>query len=174
MQVVLIMTDSQGANAVGCYGRPSLRTANIDRLASEGMRFDAAHTVSPVCGPARSALFTGTFPHTNGAWGNHMPLGLNVKTVGQRLRDRGVHAGYIGKWHLDGTDYFGSGRCPDGWVPEYWFDMRQYLEDMSPELRRLSRELNSPEKLHEHEVTEEFTVSLPTKPGLAVRLMKAE
>ena len=156
-RVVLIMTDTQGANVVGCYGRPEMRTPNIDRLAAEGIRFDRAYTASPVCGPARSALFTGTFPHTNGSWGNDMPIGLNIRTVGQRLRDAGVPTAYIGKWHLDGTDYFGAGRCPDGWDPAYWFDMRCYLERMSPAERKLSRELNTPEKVHQHGTTEDFT-----------------
>ena len=156
-RVVLIMTDTQGANVIGCYGRPEMQTRHIDRLAAEGMRFDQAYTASPVCGPARSALFTGTYPHTNGSWGNDMPIGLNIKTIGERLQDNRVHTAYVGKWHLDGTDYFGSGRCPDGWDPAYWFDMRCYLEGMSEEDRKLSRELDTPEKAHQHRITEEFT-----------------
>ncbi len=156
-KVVLIMTDTQGANIVGCYGRPQMQTRHIDRLAAEGMRFDRAYTTSPVCGPARSALFTGTYPHTNGSWGNNMPIGLNVKTIGQRLSDTGVHTAYMGKWHLDATDYFGAGRCPDGWDPAYWFDMRCYLDAMSPQDRKLSRELDTPEKAHQHGTTEGFT-----------------
>ncbi len=51
-QVVIIITDSQGINIVGCYGRPEMRTPHLDRLAAEGMRFDRAYTTSPVCGPA--------------------------------------------------------------------------------------------------------------------------
>ena len=156
-QVILIMTDSQGANAVGSYGRPELRTPHIDRLAEEGMRFDHAYTASPVCGPARAALFTGTYPHTNGSWGNNLPLGLNVRTLGQRLHDQQIHTGYVGKWHLDGTDYFGAGRCPEGWEPAYWFDMRAYLEGMSPEDRVLSRQALTPEQVHAHGLTAEFT-----------------
>jgi uncharacterized sulfatase len=156
-QVVLIMTDTQGANVVGCYGRPEMRTPNIDRLAAEGMRFDRAYTVQPVCGPGRAGLFTGTYPHTNGSWGNDMPLGANIKTIGQRLSDDGIKTGYIGKWHLDGTDYFGAGQAPEGWDPDCWFDMRCWLEQMSPEMRKLSRELDTPEKIHEHGITEEFT-----------------
>lgn len=156
-QVVMIMTDTQGANVVGCYGRPEMKTPNLDRLAAEGMRFDRAYTACPLCGPARSALFTGTYPHTNGSWANDIPLGANIRTIGQRLRDRGIHTAYIGKWHLDGTDYFGAGRAPDGWDPDYWFDMRCYLEGMSPEDRLLSREASTPEMIHEHNITEEFT-----------------
>lgn len=114
-QIILIMTDTQRKDMLGCYGNAEIKTPNLDKLASEGLRFERAYTCSPVCGPARSALFTGTYPHTNGSWGNSMPLGANIKTVGQRLRDRGIHTAYIGKWHLDGSDYFGLGHCPDGW-----------------------------------------------------------
>jgi len=156
-QVVLIMTDTQGVNVVGCYGRPEMRTPSIDRLAAQGMRFDRAYTVQPVCGPARSGLFTGTYPHTNGSWGNDMPLGANIKTIGQRLSDNGIETGYIGKWHLDATDYFGAGKAPEGWDPDYWFDMRCWLEQMPPEMRELSRHLDAPEKIHEHGIDEEFT-----------------
>ncbi|HOQ29474.1 MAG TPA: sulfatase-like hydrolase/transferase, partial [Armatimonadota bacterium] len=88
-QVVLIMTDTQRFDMLGCYGNPDMRTPCLDRLAAGGVRFDRAYTCQPVCGPARSALFTGTFPHSNGMWSNSMALGDNVKTIGQRLRDQG-------------------------------------------------------------------------------------
>ena len=156
-QIVFIMTDTQGANIVGCYGRPELKTPNIDRIASEGIRFDLAYTASPVCGPARSAIFTGTYPHTNGGWGNDMALGDNIKTVGQRLQDNGIHTAYIGKWHLDGSDYFGNGKCPDGWDADYWFDGRCFLEELTSEERLLSRNLNTAAKIHERGITEDFT-----------------
>jgi uncharacterized sulfatase len=86
-----------------------------------------------------------------------MSLGANIKTIGQRLSDHGAHTAYIGKWHLDGTDYFGSGRCADGWDSAYWFDMRRYLEGMSDEDRVLSRVANTPEQVHKHGITESFT-----------------
>ena len=57
----------------------------------------------------------GTFPHSNGMVTNSIAMGANVKTVGQRLSDNGIECGYIGKWHLDGSDYFGTGECPEGW-----------------------------------------------------------
>lgn len=133
------MTDTQRHDMLGCYGNQDLKTPSLDRLAAEGMRFDQAYCCQPVCGPARSALFTGLYPHSNGSWANCMPLGENVKTIGQRLRDHGIHTAYIGKWHLDGGDYFGLGRCPDGWDPEYWYDMRCYLDELTPEERVASR-----------------------------------
>ena len=156
-KVILIMTDTQGTNVVGCYGDHGLKTPRINQLAQEGVRFDNAYTVSPVCGPARSAIFTGTFPHTNGCWGNNMSLGAEIKTVGQRLRDNGFKSAYTGKWHLDGSDYFGTGKCPPGWDSDYWFDMRCYLEGMSKQDRELSRNANRSTVIHEHNITEEFT-----------------
>lgn len=153
-KIVLIMTDTQRWDMLGCYGNKDMKTPNLDRLASHGMRFNRAYTTQPVCGPARSAIFTGTYPHSNGSWGNSMPLGDNVKTIGQRLSDNGFHTAYIGKYHLDGGDYFGLGRCPDGWDPNYWYDMRNYLEELTEEERLKSRDV----KIMEMEgVTEDFT-----------------
>ena len=138
-KVVLIMTDTQRADMLGCYADTGLKTPNLDRLASEGIRFDKAYTCNPVCAPARSAIFTGIWPHANGVWSNSLPLGNTIKTIGQRLTANGVHCGYVGKWHLDGHDYFGDGICPAGWDNNYWYDMRRYLNELSPEERQKSR-----------------------------------
>lgn len=138
-KIILIMTDTQRKDMLGCYGHPSMHTPNLDRIARGGVRFDKAYTCQPVCAPARSAIFTGLYPHTNGVWANCAPLGDNVPTLAKRLQDHGFHTAHIGKWHLDGGDYFGLGRCPDGWDPEYWYDMRCYLEELTPEDRLRSR-----------------------------------
>ncbi|HAH88400.1 MAG TPA: sulfatase, partial [Armatimonadetes bacterium] len=119
-RIIIIMTDTQRTDMLGCYGNSDMKTPCIDSLAEEGVRFGQAYTCQPVCGPARSAIFSGVYPHSNGSWANSMPLADNVKTMGQRFRDSGYHTAYTGKWHLDGGDYFGDGRCPDGWDPEYW------------------------------------------------------
>lgn len=138
-QMIWIMTDTTGYNMVGCYGFPQMNTPHMDDIARHGVRFERAYTCQPVCGPARSALFTGLYPHSNGSWGNSMPLGADVKTLGQRLSADGVACGYIGKWHLDGGDYFGNGICPDGWDPDYWYDMKNYLDELSDADKLLSR-----------------------------------
>ncbi|MEM6551205.1 MAG: sulfatase-like hydrolase/transferase [Planctomycetota bacterium] len=138
-QIVLIMTDSQGVNVLGCYGAPGMYAPSIDRLAAEGVRFDRAYTTCPVCSPARSALFTGLPPHQNGVWGNGMRLLDGVPTMGQLLQDHGLKTGYIGKWHLDAFDYFGTGLAPDGWDEDTWYDMRNFLDELPPDERRRSR-----------------------------------
>ena len=129
-QLVFIMTDTQRWDMVNCYRETGLSTPCIDRLAASGVRYERAYTTQPVCGPARSGLFTGLYPSSNGSWANCMALGDNVHTIGQRLHDNGISTAYIGKWHLDGSDYFGNGICPDGWDPDYWYDMRRYLEEL--------------------------------------------
>ncbi|MBI3974360.1 MAG: sulfatase-like hydrolase/transferase [Chloroflexi bacterium] len=155
---VFIMTDTQGANMVGAYGRPELQTANIDRLAAEGVLFERGYTNSPLCTPARSVIFTGTYPHLNGAWSNTLAVNPKFAHMGQRFRDAGYRTVYTGKWHLDGHDYYGSGLCPDGWDDRYWFDARRYLETLTPAQRTLWRSgLNTVEALREHDIRPEFT-----------------
>ncbi|MHB1023999.1 MAG: sulfatase-like hydrolase/transferase, partial [Acidobacteriaceae bacterium] len=144
-QMVLILGESVRADMLNCYRHTGLRTPNLDRLASQGIRFDKAYNCQPVCAPARSGIWTGLFPHTNGVWGNSMPLGDTVHTLGQHLHDRGVHCAFVGKWHLDGVDYFGTGRPAPGWDPKYWYDMRDYLTELSPEDRVRSRKMSTGE-----------------------------
>lgn len=154
-QVILIMTDTQRKDMLSCYNeRLDMNTPFMDDIAKGGIMFNNAYTTQPVCGPARSALFTGTFPHTNGSLGNSMALSQSSKTIGQRLTKAGVKTGYIGKWHLDGGDYFGDGMCPDGWDPDYWYDMRNYLDLMSDDDRLRSRQA---ERIFTEEVTPSFT-----------------
>ena len=96
-QVILFMTDTTRKDMLGCYGDSRMITPNLDRLAQEGIRYENAYSCQPVCGPARGAIFTGMFPHSNGVSTNSMPLGEGVKTIGQRLTDQQIHCGYIGK-----------------------------------------------------------------------------
>lgn len=139
-QVVLIMVDTQNQSMLSCYNKNFIKTPALDSIAEEGTRFNCGYTCQPVCGPARSAIFTGLFPHSNGMVANSMQLGANIKTAGQRISKNGVECAYIGKWHLDGGDYFGYGKCPDGYNPKYWYDMRNFIDELpDDETRRKSR-----------------------------------
>lgn len=159
-QAVFILTDTQGTDVIGCYGRPEVKTPYIDKMAAEGIRFNRAYSTQPVCGPARSAIFTGLYPHSNGVLGNDMAPCLDAKTTGQRLSGLGVRTGYIGKWHLDGTDYFGNGVCPEGWDPDYWFDGRCYLDSLgSKEERDFSRLVPTAKDMRDNGYDETFTMA---------------
>jgi uncharacterized sulfatase len=152
---LFIMTDSQGANVLG---RPELHTPNLDRLAAEGINFQRAYSTCPICTPARSAIFTGQYPHSNGAWANEQPLADTCRTMGQRFRDQGWRTAYVGKWHLSGTDYFDTGICPDGWEDAWWYDGRRYMDDLSDDDRRRWRqELTTTEQLLAADIPAGFT-----------------
>lgn len=153
-KVILIMTDTQRYDMINANVSTGLKTPCLDKLAQEGMRFTKAYTTQPVCQPARAGIFTGLYPHSCNSWTNSTALSQDVKTIGQRLRDHQIRTAYIGKWHLDGGDYFGLGKCPDGWDPDYWYDMKNYLNELTPEERLLSRKTSSMETM---DIASEFT-----------------
>lgn len=111
--IVMIMADDLGPWALGCAGNPEIRTPNIDRMATEGMRFTEFYCASPVCSPARASLLTGQMPSTHGVhdWlgaGHTGAEGLDY-LAGQRLytddlADAGYRLGLVGKWHLGAND----------------------------------------------------------------------
>src|SRR6185295_5550503 len=79
--VLLILTDNQGAWTLGCYGNPDIRTPNIDRLAREGMLFENCFSSNAVCSPTRATLLTGLIPSQHGV---HSFLGAGAPQTGPR------------------------------------------------------------------------------------------
>jgi len=59
------------------------------------------------------------------------------------MTDAGLRSAYIGKWHLDGGDYFGRGECPDGFDPDWWYDEKKYLEELPERDRKKSRRIQT-------------------------------
>ena len=133
--VVLVVTDTQGLNAVGDLGGTGegvVDTPTLDGLADEGVSFSNAYAGAPVCGPSRSCLFTGTYPHNAGSWTNNVMLHQGVRTMGEYFADAGYRTAYVGKWHLDG-DYHGDGVAPEPYEQEYWYDGGTYREEKGQE-----------------------------------------
>lgn len=139
MNTVLIFTDTQRKDMVGCYGQPVVDTPNLDRLASQGIRFERAYTACPLCTPARGSIFTGLHPASCGAWGNSLPIYRHVPVMGEIARRRGVRAAHVGKWHLDGTHYNGTGQPDGGFEPDWWYDRANFLAELPPNKRELYR-----------------------------------
>ncbi len=133
MNFVFLMTDTQNQSMVGAYGNPRVDTPNLDRLASEGVRFERAYTACPLCTPARGAIFSGLHPQSNGAWMNNVAPAANIALMGEIFRRGGYRAAYTGKWHLDGSAYFGDGTPGGGFEGEWWYDGKRYAEDIGPE-----------------------------------------
>jgi choline-sulfatase len=98
--LLLLMTDQQRADALGCASG-WVRTPNLDRLAAEGVRFRNCVTNSPVCIPARLSLATGLYPHNTGVWDNlGHTLDPETPTWMQAVRGAGYRTSLFGKTHL--------------------------------------------------------------------------
>ncbi|MBT4820277.1 MAG: sulfatase-like hydrolase/transferase [Lentisphaerae bacterium] len=103
--LLLVFTDQQSFDMLGCYGNEQIQTPHLDRLASEGVRFEYCVSSTPVCTPMRGMLLSGQHPLKNGAISNDVcMLPGKGKYFGEVLRDNGYRTGYIGKWHLYGGD----------------------------------------------------------------------
>lgn len=105
--LVLFIGDDLTWHDVGAYGvNRDVRTPNLDRLASEGMKFERAFAASPTCTPSRSALYTGTYPMRNGAHSNHSLVSHDVRTWPQYLSDLGYRTVIAGKTHIGPREIF--------------------------------------------------------------------
>lgn len=98
--VLFIMADQLRADYLGCYGHPTLRTPNIDDLASRGMKFTRAYVQSPVCGPSRMSYYTGRYVSSHGATWNNIPLSVGEWTLGDYARPHGIRVALVGKTHM--------------------------------------------------------------------------
>ncbi|MBN1671257.1 MAG: sulfatase-like hydrolase/transferase [Kiritimatiellae bacterium] len=102
--ILIIMSDQHSAGMCGCYGNAIVRTPNIDRLAREGTRFDAAYTPSPVCVPARMAFMTGRRPSDIRVMENYDILASGIPTWAHHLSLAGYETALIGRMHFEGPD----------------------------------------------------------------------
>ena len=98
--IVIIFADDLGFGDVSCYGATKIATPNIDRLASDGMKFTDAHSAASLCSPSRYGLLTGRFPWRLHRKGNGYRLSPGQMTLAAFLKDAGYTSAAIGKWHL--------------------------------------------------------------------------
>jgi len=98
--IVFLIADDMAWDDCGAYGHKTVRTPNLDKLASEGMRFDRAFLNASSCSPSRSSMITGRYPHNTGAQELHWPLPPYQVTFVELLRKVGYWTAAAGKWHL--------------------------------------------------------------------------
>ncbi len=97
---VVIMSDQQRADALGCAGNPRIQTPNLDRLAAEGVRFSRAFCQGPLCMPARWSFLTGRYVRDHGVFENNWDMTEPLPTLPQQLQQIGYYTSCIGKMHL--------------------------------------------------------------------------
>lgn len=112
--IVMVFIDDMGWGDFSCFGNRDARTPNIDRIASEGIRFEQFHVNSPICSPSRCALTTGQYPQRwrihsflnnradNERRGCAQWLDPKAPTMARVLQQHGYATGHFGKWHLGG------------------------------------------------------------------------
>jgi arylsulfatase A-like enzyme len=106
---LFIYTDDQRYDALSVVQKeqgdrarfPWFKTPNMDRIASEGVRFRNAFVVNALCAPSRAVFLTGRYNHFNGVASNFRPFPLTNVTHATLLREAGYTTAYVGKWHMD-------------------------------------------------------------------------
>jgi len=111
--IIYIMADDLGYADVSCYGRPDLKTPNIDRIATKGVRFLQGYANSAVCSATRTALITGRYQYRlrvgleEPLGGNQIGMPADHPTLPSLLKKAGYGTTLIGKWHLGQLPTFG-------------------------------------------------------------------
>lgn len=121
--VVFILADDMGWADLPAYGNPFNEAPNLDKLASEGMRFTNAYAACPVCSPTRASIQSGQYPARVGVidfiYGHWRPyekvtvpqnrtqyLPLEITSIGEMMKSAGYATGYFGKWHLGSNEMY--------------------------------------------------------------------
>jgi arylsulfatase A len=140
--IIIILADDLGYGDLSCYGHPTIRTPNLDHMATEGMRFTDFYVAATVCTPSRAALITGRLPIRSGMAGSGPRpsvimakskggLPTNEITIANALKQNGYATQAIGKWHLGHEPQYLP--CKRGF--DHWFGLR-YSNDMEPNENR--------------------------------------
>ena len=133
---VIIFCDDMGYGDLSCYGNPTIRTPNIDRMACEGMKLTQFYVGAGVSTPSRAALMTGRLPVRNGLYGDRVAvlfpnskagLGQDEVTIAKVLQQNGYATGCVGKWHLGAFSPY----LPTDHGFDTYFGI-PYSNDMSP------------------------------------------
>lgn len=102
--VIIIFSDDQGYQDLGCYGSPDILTPNIDRIANEGLKLTSFYVSASVSSASRAGLMTGRLNTHNGVtgvlWPDSKGLPLSETTMAEALKDKGYATACFGKWHL--------------------------------------------------------------------------
>jgi arylsulfatase A-like enzyme len=112
--VIVVLTDDQRWDAMGCAGHPHLKTPRMDQLAAEGIYFQNAFCTTSLCSPSRASILSGLYAHSHGVVNNFTEYPADLASFPRQLQKTGYKTAYIGKWHMGeendgkrpGFDYF--------------------------------------------------------------------
>lgn len=115
--IVVVVADDMGWGDSATYGHPTIQSPNLDKLASQGVKFTQGYSAAGVCSPSRSAILTGRTPYRNGVWrhlsGSHKAhLRASEVTYPELLKEIGYQTCHVGKWHLLSKPQFDNPEYP--------------------------------------------------------------
>ena len=115
--IVVFLADDMGWGDSSTYGHPLIKTPNLDKLASQGVKFTQCYSACGVCSPSRSSILTGRTPYRNGVYrhlsGNHEAhLRKSEITYPKLLKSIGYETCHVGKWHLNSKPQFNTTEYP--------------------------------------------------------------
>lgn len=126
---IFFISDDISQEDHGCYGHPVIQTPHIDRLASEGMRFDEAYLTISSCSPSRCSIITGRYPHNTGAPELHSPLPDNQIRFPELLHQNGYYTVLSGKNHMFGKQDRAFNKITGGGGPGASDDWVEHVRD---------------------------------------------
>ena len=97
---IIIIGDDISWNDLGCYGHPTVKSPNVDKMASLGLKFTNTYLTASSCSPSRCSIMTGRYPHNTGAAELHTPLPKGIPTLSGELKKAGYYTVASGKWHM--------------------------------------------------------------------------
>jgi arylsulfatase A len=105
--IVIVLTDDLGYGDLSCFGHPNIKTPQLDKFATQGIRFTDCYAAAPVCSPSRCGLLTGRTPTRLGVYDwipekSPMHLQRSEQTFAKLLQQSGYATAHIGKWHCNG------------------------------------------------------------------------
>ena len=123
---LVILCDDLGYGDLSCYGHPTIKTPNLDKLAAQGLRLTDCYSSAPVCSPSRVGMLTGRTPSRVGVYdwipgGHPMHLPVGEITVATLLRSAGYATCHSGKWHCNGKFNSPGQPQPGDHGFDHWF-----------------------------------------------------
>lgn len=115
--IVIVLADDMGWGDTATFGNPLIKTPNLDKLATQGVKLTQCYSACGVCSPSRSAILTGRHPYRNGVWrhlsGVHQShLRKTEITYPKLLKQIGYETCHVGKWHLNSRQQFNNPEFP--------------------------------------------------------------
>src|ERR1700736_5096865 len=123
--IIVLLTDDQRADCLGCAGHPLLKTPNIDRLAADGVRFRNHFVTTSICCASRASIYSGQYARRHGVHVFNKPLPAEALATSfpVLLRKAGYRTGCLGKWGIgEAKDAF------DTW--HAWAGQGEYFSEM--------------------------------------------